>query len=179
MDHREVLNFWFSELEESDWYKKDQELDSLIKKRFLVTYHQAARGELYPWRDSMEGRLAEIIVLDQFSRNMFRDNPQAFSCDCIAVILAQEAAARPEHMELPARMRSFLYMPLMHSESLVIHERAVELFSSPGLEGSLEYEYKHKRIIEQFGRYPHRNKVLGRKSTEEEIRFLTQPGSSF
>lgn len=174
-----VLNFWFNELETKDWYKKSDSLDKKISDLFLETYHQATRGELFHWRNSIEGRLAEIIVLDQFSRNIFRNDPRSFQFDCIALTLSQEASQRPDAKDLPPIKRGFLYMPFMHSESLKIHEQAVELFSQEGLENNLEFEFKHKKIIERFGRYPHRNQILGRTSTPEEIEFLKEPGSSF
>ena len=135
--------------------------------------------ELYEWRKSAKGRLAEIIVLDQFSRNMFRGTAQAFAYDSLALALSQEAVAIEADKLLNPTERSFLYMPFMHSESLAIHERAIELYRAEGLEFNLEFEIKHKVIIDRFGRYPHRNKILGRASTKEEIRFLQQPNSSF
>ena len=174
-----VLDFWFSELDPKDWYRKDDSLDKKISDLFLETYHQATKGELSDWRGSIEGRLAEIIVLDQFSRNIFRDNAKAFQYDCVALTLSQEASLKPEVKELSIKQKAFLLMPFMHSESLKVHEKAVELFSEKGLENNLEFEIRHKKIIEQFGRYPHRNKILGRVSTAQEIEFLTQPGSSF
>jgi uncharacterized protein (DUF924 family) len=174
-----VLNFWFNELEPKDWFKQDDALDKRITDLFLEIFQQASRGELYSSRDSIEGRLAEIIVLDQFSRNIFRNDPRAFQFDCLALALSQEASSRPEAKGLPIVKKAFLYMPYMHSESLVVHQEAVRLFSEPGLENNLDFEYRHKQTIEKFGRYPHRNQVLGRASTEEEITFLKQPGSSF
>jgi uncharacterized protein (DUF924 family) len=174
-----VLEFWFSELTPKEWYKKDVALDQKISNSFLETYHKATRGELFNWRKTIEGRLAEIIVLDQFSRNIFRNDPRAFQYDSIALTLSQEASSLAEAKNLPSEKRAFLYMPYMHSESLVIHEEAVKLFSTPDLEGNLKFEIKHKEIIERFGRYPHRNEILGRTSTNEEIEFLKGPGSSF
>ena len=174
-----VLHFWFSELKPAQWFEKDVNLDRLIKRRFGNLHRQVAACERYGWRKRPRGRLAEIIVLDQFSRNIHRDSPKAFESDALALALAQEAIAAGADQSLPSAHRSFLYMPFMHSESLSIHEVAVELFSAPGLEESLGYELRHKVIIEQFGRYPHRNAMLGRTSTAEEEAFLTQPGSSF
>lgn len=176
---KDVLDFWFGELTPADWFSGDEALDSLIEQRFLALHNKAALGELYTWRQSAQGRLAEIIVLDQFSRNLYRGKPQSFLSDPMALVLAQEAVALGEDMKLSEKQRSFLYMPYMHSESLVIHEEAVRLFKQSGLENNLDFEYRHKVIIERFGRYPHRNKILGRQSSEEELEFLTQPGSSF
>jgi len=179
MDHQSVLHFWFEEIESKKWWVKDPAFDQLIRERFADVHGQAARGELFGWRKTAEGRLAEIIVLDQFSRNMFRDSPAAFAQDNLALVLAQEAIFAGFDKSLSEKQCSFLYMPFMHSESLAIHELAVELFSKPGLEGNLDFEMKHKVIIEKFGRYPHRNKILGRESTAEEFEFLKQPGSGF
>ncbi|NOH28584.1 DUF924 family protein [Vibrio mediterranei] len=176
---KDVLDFWFGELTPADWFSGDEALDSLIEQRFLALHNKAALGELYTWRQSPQGRLAEIIVLDQFSRNLYRGKPQSFLSDPMALVLAQEAVALGEDMKLSEEQRSFLYMPYMHSESLVVHEEAVRLFKQSGLENNLDFEYRHKVIIERFGRYPHRNKILGRQSSEEEREFLTQPGSSF
>ena len=176
-----VLEFWFSELETKQWWVKDPELDLLIKNRFLSVYEKAIKCELFEWRQSAEGRLAEIIVLDQFSRNMFRDNKAAFAYDYLAVALTQSAIDVGADIELLKQPRklSFLYMPLMHSESSVIHNQAVNMFSQPGLESNLDFEHKHKVIIDEFGRYPHRNEILGRESTAAELAFLKKPGSSF
>lgn len=174
-----VIDFWFKELEPSSWFVKDEGFDALLRERFLSCYQQAIKGELYQWRTCPQGRLAEIIVLDQFSRNMFRDRPEAFSSDTIALVLAQTAVAAGCDQPLSPQERSFLYMPYMHSESAKVHEIAVQLFSQPGLERNLEFELRHKTIIDRFGRYPHRNKILGRVSTPEELEFLAQPGSSF
>jgi len=130
-------------------------------------------------RDSAEGRLAEIILLDQFSRNLYRNSPLAFACDPLALGLAQEAIRAGVEAELTPVQRSFLYLPFMHSESLAIHQVALQLYERNGLESNLEFERLHKSIIERFGRYPHRNAVLGRQSTAEELAFLQEPGSSF
>jgi uncharacterized protein (DUF924 family) len=146
--YREILKFWFEEIEPSQWWKKDENLDRLIIGRFSDIHHRATRCELFEWRKDAHGRLAEVIVLDQFSRNMFRNSPLSFTCDSLALALAQEAISVGADKSLNQAERSFLYMPFMHSESLKIHD-------------------------------PHRNSILGRKSTDEEIEFLKQPGSGF
>ncbi len=174
-----VIRFWFEDSTPSNWFAKDVDFDNEIKARFLETYWAASRCELFGWRKNAEGRLAEVIVLDQFSRNMFRGSAQAFAFDSLAVALCQTAIALGADQELAIEKRKFLYMPLMHSESLVVHEMAEKMFSQPGLEDNYEYEIKHKAIIEQFGRYPHRNAILGRESTRAEKAFLKLPGSSF
>ncbi|MGP7972347.1 DUF924 family protein, partial [Proteus mirabilis] len=139
----------------------------------------ASRAELASWRESIEGRLGEIIILDQFSRNIWRDTPKAFSQDNMALILAQEAIRLPEYLTLTPVKRKFLIMPFMHSESQKIHQDAIALFSQLNDDDTYQYELRHKEIIDKYGRYPHRNEILGRTSTPEELAFLQQPGSSF
>jgi uncharacterized protein (DUF924 family) len=167
-----ILDFWFNELTPKQWFIKDDTVDALIQQRFLETYQQAAQGELYSWRQTPQGRLAEIIILDQFPRNMFRGSAQSFATDPMALVLAQEAVAQNDHEKVETTQKAFMLMPYMHSESVLIHKEAVKLFSAPGLENNLDFEGKHKVIIDRFGRYPHRNEILGRKSTPEEIEFL-------
>jgi uncharacterized protein (DUF924 family) len=175
----DVIYFWFEETEPSFWWKKDLDFDLLITQKFTSLHQQASAGELFSWRDSAQGCLAEIIILDQFSRNMFRDSAKAFSQDPLALVLAQQAVASGADKQLTAIQRSFLYMPFMHSESLLIHQQAEKLYTENGTPGNLDFELKHKRIIEKFDRYPHRNEILKRKSSPAEIAFLQQPGSSF
>ncbi|MCW8347704.1 DUF924 domain-containing protein [Vibrio sp. ZSDZ65] len=179
MEYKDVLTFWFDELTPSDWFSGGASIDAVIAKRFTQLHAAAAAGELSSWRECAQGRLAEVIVLDQFSRNLYRDQVGAFSCDPMALVLAQECIALKLDAALSTQERTFLYMPFMHSESIVIHERAVKLFTQNGVESTLDFEQRHQAIIARFGRYPHRNDILGRLSTQEEIEFLTQPGSSF
>lgn len=176
---QEVLEFWFNQLTPAQWFKQSQTVDQMIAERFATTLDAAAKGELWRWRDHAHGRLAEIIVLDQFSRNIFRHQPRAFAQDAMALVLAQEAVRVEADQELSLSERAFLYMPYMHSESKLIHHQAVVLYQQPGLETNFEFELRHQEIIERFGRYPHRNKVLGRPSTQAELEFLQQPNSSF
>ncbi|MFT5675341.1 MAG: hypothetical protein ACI808_001272 [Paraglaciecola sp.] len=179
VEYLDVFDFWFTEIDKAKWWVKDKEFDHLLKTRFLDVYYSATKSELYSWRSTARGRLAEILVLDQFPRNIFRDTPQAFVSDPLALALSQEAISAGADAELSAIERSFLYMPFMHSESLKIHQVAVALYTKNGLESNLKFEIKHKEIIEKFGRYPHRNSILNRQSTPAEIDFLKQPGSSF
>ena len=174
-----VVDFWFKELDDAQRFAKDPALDAAIGERFGATLQAAIRGELDAWRETPDGRLAEIIVLDQFSRNVWRDTPRAFAQDPQALCLAQAFVRTGLDRALSPAQQAFGYMPYMHSESPLIHEHAVALFSQPGLEGSLAFERRHLAIIERFGRYPHRNAILGRVSTPEEIAFLAEPGSSF
>lgn len=175
----DILEFWFDELTPSQHFMQDDGVDALIRQRFHAVWAAARMGELWGWRLTPQGRLAEILVLDQFSRNMHRGDALAFAQDGQALVLAQElVAGRHDGALLPAH-RAFAYMPYMHSESAAIHAQAMALFDQPGLENNLAYEVKHRDIIARFGRYPHRNRVLGRASTAQELEFLAQPGSSF
>lgn len=176
---QDVLHFWFDEATPAQLFKKDAAFDAEIRARFGATHQAAVHGELAAWRDTPEGRLAEIIVLDQFSRNLLRDDARAFATDGMALVLAQEAIRTGADRATPETRLAFLYMPFMHSESRAIHAEAERLFRQPGLEDNYKFELKHKAIIDRFGRYPHRNRVLGRASTPEELAFLEQPGSSF
>lgn len=179
MQPQDIIRFWFEELQPKQHWAKDEALDRDIEERFALCHRAATQGELWAWRETREGRLAEIIVLDQFSRNMFRNHPESFAYDVLALLLAQEAVSRGVDQHLPAAQCSFLYMPYMHSESLAIHNEALKLFARPGLENNYDFELRHMEIIKQFGRYPHRNAILGRESTPEERAFLEKPGSSF
>ena len=179
MQADDILSFWLNDIDPAKWWIKDVEFDRLIENKFLTIHQQAMNCELYDWRKTAKGRLAEIIVLDQFSRNIFRDTPQAFSTDKLALALAQETISLGLHLNLNATERMFLYMPYMHSESLKIHDIALTLFKENGIQANVDFEIKHRDIIEKFGRYPHRNKILNRQSTEAELAFLKQPGSSF
>lgn len=174
-----ILQFWFDELTPAQWWKVDPTLDQLVAERFADLHALAIRCELFAWRDEPAGRLAEIIVLDQFSRNIYRGTPTAFASDPLALALAQHAVALGINMALPQQQRNFLYLPYMHSESKVIHEVAEPLFKANASKNSHDFELRHKAIIDRFGRYPHRNSILDRESTEEELAFLKQPGSSF
>ena len=179
MTPQDILDFWFDELTDKQHFVKDAALDALIRSRFGTTLEAAARCELWAWRATAQGRLAEIVVLDQFSRNAYRDTPRAFAQDALELVLAQELVASGHDRGLPVAQRAFAYLPTMHSESAVVHMQAVALFSQPGLENNLTFELRHKAIIDRFGRYPHRNAVLGRTSSAQELAFLSEPGSSF
>src|SRR5512135_3559486 len=150
--YRVILKFWFEDSEPAQWWKKDENFDRIIIERFSALHRSATRCELFEWRNDGRGRLAEIIVLDQFSRNMFRGSPLSFAYDALALALAQDAIAVGADKSLNQVERSFLYMPFMHSESMRIHEVAVELFRNNGIVSNIDYELKHKAIIDRFGR---------------------------
>jgi uncharacterized protein (DUF924 family) len=174
-----ILKFWFEEIEPRMWWVSDPNFDEQIGERFGTLLIQAAQAELFEWRKDAKGRLAEIIVLDQFSRNIHRGTPAAFAQDPMALALAQEAVAAGTLDDLGEIERSFLLLPYMHSESRLVHQHAERLYRENAPKDNHEFELKHKVIIDRFDRYPHRNEILGRQSTPEEIEFLKQPGSSF
>jgi uncharacterized protein (DUF924 family) len=178
--YKQLLDFWFNEANSKKWFVKSLDFDQELTDRFTDILKQAAAAELYTWRSSIHGRLAEIIVLDQLSRNIYRNTPAAFSQDAMALALAQEAVAAGILQELKLLdERRFILMPYMHSESRLIHQQAEQLFKQHTNEETYGFEIRHKVIIDRFARYPHRNEILGRTSTDEEIEFLKQPGSSF
>jgi uncharacterized protein (DUF924 family) len=179
MDYQSIIEFWFVELKPAQWWKKDHEFDCKIKERFESIYQDAARGKLTHWRVEPQGRLAEIIALDQFPRNMYRDTPEAFASDELAVKRTLEAIELNATQHLDGPYLAFLLMPLMHSELLSMQRLSVKWFTKPGLEANRNFAIAHHDIIERFGRFPHRNAILGRHSTQEELEFLQQPGSSF
>jgi uncharacterized protein (DUF924 family)/nitroreductase len=200
-DEREserVLSFWFGELDEQGradeakakrWWEKDATFDRQIRERFEADRHAILAGERDEWLATPRGRLAAIIVLDQMSRNMYRDTPGMFEADDEALRLALEGIERGDDLRLATDERAFLYLPLMHSEELAIQRQGVQLFTEfrdelsgelrERISRNLDFAIRHQEIIERFGRFPHRNAILGRASTPEELAFLEQPGSSF
>ncbi|MBF9267173.1 DUF924 family protein [Paracidovorax cattleyae] len=179
MTAQDVLHFWFEETPPDLWFRKDDAFDAAIRARFGALHARAALGELWGWRADASGRLAEVIVLDQFSRNLLRGRAESFAQDGMALALAQEAVARGLDADLPPPRRAFLYMPFMHSESARIQAESVRLFTALGQPNNLDFALQHQAIVDRFGRFPHRNTVLGRETTAEEALFLQQPGSSF
>jgi uncharacterized protein (DUF924 family) len=175
----DVLTFWFSEQVKPLWFKKSDEFDRQIKQRFFDTYQLAKTGGLISWRDRSNDLLALIIILDQFPRNMFRNTAQAFATDVQALDLTKYALSNKYAQDLAKEQQAFLYMPLMHSENKADQVLSVELFRALGKEDNLKFAIKHQDVVNRFGRFPHRNQILGRESTQAEQEFLTQPGSSF
>jgi uncharacterized protein (DUF924 family) len=175
----DVLRFWFEETPPKSWWTVDAAFDRALEARFGGLLRQAAAGELYAWRAEARGRLAEIVVLDQFSRNIHRNTPLAFAQDAMALVLAQEAVAAGALAQLPPIERAFLLLPYMHSESRLIHAQAETLYREHAPPENRDFELRHKAIIDRFGRYPHRNAILGRVSTPEEVEFLKSPDSGF
>jgi uncharacterized protein (DUF924 family) len=186
----EVLNFWFGREGDpeygqfrNEWFRKDPEFDARVTERFADLYEEAAAGELDGWREDAESCLALVIILDQFPRNMFRGEGRTHAEDDRALESSQYAVEHALDRELPAFQKMFLYMPFMHSENVEDQRRSVELFERlAGEEGApdvVAYAVTHRDIVERFGRFPHRNEILGRDTTPEEAVFLTKEGSSF
>ena len=186
----EVLDFWFGREGDpeygqfrNEWFRKDPDFDARVTGQFADLYEEAAAGNLDGWRDDAESCLALVIVLDQFPRNMFRGDGRTHAEDDRALGASKYAVEHALDRELPAFQRMFLYMPFMHSESVEDQRRSVELFERlAGEEGApdvVSYAVAHRDIVERFGRFPHRNEILGRETTPEEAVFLTTEGSSF
>jgi uncharacterized protein (DUF924 family) len=173
----DVLEFWFAD--PARWWKKDPAFDAEIGRRFATLRAEVDAGSHEEWRDTARGALAYVIALDQFSRNLFRGDPRAFASDERALAAAKAAVAAGFDGALTPPERGFLYMPFMHSEDLADQDRCLSLFAAYQPPGELGYVHAHRNIIVRFGRFPHRNEVLGRVSTPEELEFLKQPGSSF
>ncbi len=169
---QEVFDFWFNEGNEEKWFKTSEAFDEEIRSRFYDTWEAARQGQLFEWRESFEGRLAEIIVLDQFSRNLHRGHALSYAQDPMALVLSQHAIKHPGFEKQPLERKSFTLLPWMHSESKAIQEMTEKLYLKLNSDSHTQIMYDHKKIIDQFGRYPHRNKALGRQSTPEEIEFL-------
>lgn len=184
-----VLDFWFATgTPEADrprkaWWTRDDAFDSEIRQRFAALHDRARGGLLEAWRESSETALALVIVLDQFSRNLMRGSANAFACDPYALTVAKGAIAKTFHEQLIPIRRQFFYLPLMHSEALLDQRQCVALFEAltelPDWQNSISSARRHRDIVARFGRFPHRNQVLGRRSTDAEAKFLLEPNSSF
>lgn len=179
VDYNEVLEFWFDEKHIPLQFAENDEFDELIRSKFLDTWKAGAEGLLVGWRDTIKGRLAEIIVLDQFSRNLFRNDIRTYTQDKMAIALAQEVVFHEDYDELNVMEKKFILLPFMHSESLDLHDWAAPHFEDMGDQGTLYFERKHKEILEHFGRYPYQNADLGRQSTEEELKWLEEKDGNF
>lgn len=173
ISYQDILDFWFDPENRSKHFAKDDEFDQLIRERFFLTWQEACQEGLVERKQTMEGYLALIIVLDQFSRNLFRDSAKAFEQDELALVLAKKLVADDRFAELPIEYRNVALMPFMHAENQTVQEESVDLFTRFGDEKKLKYARIHKGIIDQFGRFPHRNRVLGRQSSLEEINYLS------
>ena len=186
-----VLDFWFLPPDNpgygqsrAEWFRKDEAFDARIAERFGALIDDALAGGLRAWEATPHGALARLIVLDQLTRNVHRGTPRAFAGDAQALALAQSLTDQGLDQQLPPMLRAFAYLPFEHAEDLAMQARAVELFqllsqAQPGFESMLDYAQRHQEVIARFGRFPHRNAILGRPSTPEEVEFLRQPGSSF
>ena len=190
-DAQAVLDFWFAAEDDAEhgavrdlWFRKSDETDRQIAERFGPLIEQALRGELEAWATEPQTALAQIVLLDQFTRNSFRDTPRAFAGDKRALAAAMAmVGARHDEKLLPVQ-RVFVYLPFEHAEGIVMQQEALRLFTrlvteAPELQNMLDYAQHHHDVVQRFGRFPHRNVILGRQSTTDEIEFLRQPGSRF
>jgi uncharacterized protein (DUF924 family) len=175
----EVFTFWFKELTRKDWFEKNEALDEAMRRHFAATHLSLARGEIDAWRTSPESRLAAVIVLDQLSRNLYRGTPLAFATDWLALREARLAIEAGGDMAVLPEQRGFFYLPFEHSETLADQDRSVELFALLGDADYLDYAERHRAVIREFGRFPHRNALLGRESTAAELEYLSKPGAGF
>lgn len=177
IEQQEVLDFWFKELKPAQHFKKDPSVDAEIARRFASQHQNAASGKLARWRTTADGRLAEIIVLDQFSRNLFRDDARAWEQDDLALSLAREMVGLGLDTDIALERRAYVYMPYMHNEDIDDQHESVRLFGLPGLESNLKFAILHRDVIAQFGRFPYRNELLGRDSTPDELVYIDKHGS--
>ena len=173
----ELLTFWFNEESEKLWFNSTKEFDVLLKQKYESLYEEAAKGKLDRWRDSPEGSLALIILLDQIPLNIYRNQAKSFETEAQAREIAGQAIANKQDENLPDKQKMFLYLPFMHSESLNDQETSVALFENAGLNENAKYARHHKKIVSRFGRFPHRNDALGRESTKEELEYLASDGA--
>ena len=171
----DVLRFWFVEHGQDDWFGGKAEFDTALASQFAETHAAVARGEAWQWRATPEGRLAEIIVLDQFSRQLHRGEAAAFAQDKMAVVLTQEAIAAGADVEIAPERRMFLFMPFMHAESLVLQDEGVRHFAQFGAD-MLKFMTDHRDTIARFGRFPFRNTALGRQSSAAELAYMAEQG---
>jgi uncharacterized protein (DUF924 family) len=181
----DILDFWLGDGNSArdEWFRKDPAFDAAIRTHFGATVEAALGGAYAQWTGEPRGALALVLLLDQFTRNLHRGTPKMFAGDARALAVADAAVAAGHDRALGSFERSFLYLPFEHAEDLGAQERSLALFSrladETGIEAPLEWAQKHAAVVRRFGRYPHRNAILGRTSTPEEIAFLAQPGSSF
>jgi uncharacterized protein (DUF924 family) len=175
----DVVSFWFAEETKPNWFEASEEFDAELRKRFGAAYLAARGGQLDEWAEDPGSALALVLLLDQIPRNIHRNTPEAFATDTKALNLAKQAIEHGHDMALPQEQRQFLYLPFMHSEQLAEQERGMELYGPLGLAVPLDFMRAHRDIIARFGRFPHRNRILGRANTEEEEAFLKLPGSHF
>lgn len=173
---RQVLDYWFVVLTPEQWWERDDAVDADVRGRFADLYARLAKNVPEQWLSSPLCRLAAVIVLDQVPRNMFRDDPRAYATDRIALKIARDAVASGDDRRVTPEQRTILYMPFQHSEDVAVQAQSVELFGLLGSDEYLDFALKHKQVIDRFGRFPHRNSVLGRESTVEEEAFLKKPG---
>jgi len=172
---REIVDFWFSNQVKALWFKPTSEFDAQLREKYATRMQAACAGELRDWADTAQGALALIILLDQLPRNVHRGEPASFASDAQALAIAGQSLEAGFDTQVDAEQRPFFYLPFMHSESLVDQDRSVLLFETAGLENNLKWARSHREIVRRFGRFPHRNQILGRESTPEEVEWLNSP----
>ena len=170
-----LLDFWFSKQARDRWFDSTPEFDEALTRRYLATWQQGRNGKLQGWEQTPDGALALVILLDQFPLNMFRDQPMSFSTEAQSRAVASRAIDRGFDAALADDRKAFLYLPFMHSETLADQDRSVELLEAAGLESNLKWARGHREIVRRFGRFPHRNAILGRASSPEELVWLDSP----
>lgn len=175
----EVIDFWFDPKHIPLHFSEDDEFDEKIRVEFLATWEKGAEGLLVDWRNDIKGRLAEIIVLDQFSRNLWRNDIRTYTQDKMAIALAQEVLNHSDYHKLSQVEKRYILLPFMHSESLELHDWANKYYEELGDENLMYYEKLHREVLEEFGRYPYQNEDLGRQSTPEELKVLEKKGEAF
>ncbi|WP_319558246.1 DUF924 family protein [Thiomicrorhabdus sp.] len=175
MNPLDILDFWYTPPMSEHWFSSTPEIDAEIREKFESVWEQAAEGKLDAWKETAEGCLALCIVIDQFPLNMFRGEAKSFSTEQQAVAVCKYAVEKVLDQQLPIERRTFLYMPLMHSEHLTDQDESVRLFEASKLENNIKFAHHHREIVRQYGRFPHRNAILGRESTQAEIDYLNSP----
>ena len=178
---KEILDFWFEETQPQQWFQKNPDFDQMIKSRFLEVYEIARQSGLDSWKNDADGVLCLCIILDQFPRNMFRDTPQAFATDAHALLIAKYAISKGLDQVVSPLKRRFVYLPFEHSENLTDQKKSLELFKTLKNDDPLAYDYvlRHYKLIEKYGRFPHRNPILGRENTSEEDEYFANGGTGF
>ena len=175
----EIIKFWFEDITPKQWFKKDDQFDEMLKQRAAQIVQQALNGQLDSWAETPQGAIALVLLLDQFTRNISRNTPMAFAGDEMALAISLKASSSDWFKEQSEPMRIFLLMPMMHSEDIAIQDNSLLLFKEFTNEDTYSYAVNHRNVVAKFGKFPHRDKILGRPSSAEEIEFLKQPGSSF
>ncbi|KPJ95558.1 MAG: hypothetical protein AMJ55_03555 [Gammaproteobacteria bacterium SG8_15] len=168
----DILHFWFSEKVKPLWFNSTPEFDAELKERYADIFHAVLNGQLSEWQQTADGCVALVVILDQFPLNMYRGLPESFAGEALARDITRGAVNNGFDQQMPGEQKAFLYMPLMHSENIADQDLSVQLFEAAGLKENLRFANHHRDIVRRFGRFPHRNKILGRTSTQAELDYL-------